>query len=167
MRTIGMGHGVESGPSTAPSLDKVSLDFVFTDDELILKISGWDVVWSLHREVRAPIDAVTSITVQAKEPLIDELAFRLRGGSMPGVVMAGRFSVWKRYQHHEKERQFWLTKRKSEVLVVQTAIAQPSRLVLEVPDAREQARLLTEELAAHRFGADSAADPAIDDHEGG
>lgn len=127
----------------------MAIDFEFDDGDLVVRISGWDIVWSLHRTVRVPVGAIERVYVQAKDPLQNELAFRIRGGSMPGVVMAGRFSVWKKHRTRDGERQFWLTKRAAEVLVIDTDVASPARLVLEVPEPRALQRELSDRIARH------------------
>lgn len=132
----------------------MAIEFDFENGDLVVNIRGWDMVWALHRSIRVPVSAVTKVYVDAKSPLADQLAFRIRGGSMPGVVMAGRFSVWKKHQRFEGERQFWLTKRKSEVLVIDTSVASPSRFVFEMPDARAAQRELSQRLE-HESGVAS------------
>lgn len=116
---------------------------------LRLQMTRFDQIWTLRRHLEVPLDAVTRASVQAKEPLADRLAFRIRGSSIPGMLFAGTFTIWKEGRKHDKERQFWLTFRSAEVLVIETSLRSPSLIVLEVPDARQLAATVNDALEAH------------------
>ncbi len=116
---------------------------------LRLQMTKWDQIWTLRRHLEVPLESVIGASVQAKEPLADRLAFRIRGSSIPGMLFAGTFTVWKEGRKHHKERQFWLTFRRAEVLVIETSLRSPSLIVLEVPDARQLAATVNDALEAH------------------
>ena len=111
---------------------------------LRLQMTKLDQIWTLRRYLEVPLESVISASVQAKEPLADRLAFRIRGSSIPGMLFAGTFTVWKEGRKHDKERQFWLTFRGAEVLVIETDLRSPSLIVLEVPDARQLAAMVND-----------------------
>ncbi len=111
---------------------------------LQLRMTGFDQIWALRRHLEVPIADVVGASVEAKDPLADNVAFRIRGSSIPGLLIAGKYSIWKHARNHEKERQFWLTFRGAEVLVIKTSLPWPSLLVLEVPGARELATMINE-----------------------
>ena len=77
----------------------------------------------------------------ARGDLVDELAVRIRGSSIPGRVLAGSYSVWPYARVEKGDRQFWVTYWAPEVLVIDTSIPRPRRIVLETPD---QLRLVSE-----------------------
>ena len=122
----------------------VSIDIV--GDELVVSVTGPDVALALRRSISVPVAAITSVEIGFKNPLLDQLGFRIRGASIPGLLVAGTYSVWASYRRFEGERQFWFTKRATEVLVIETDIARPSRLVIETEDRHELRRRLNEEL---------------------
>ncbi|MDA3039666.1 MAG: hypothetical protein O3C27_09080 [Actinomycetota bacterium] len=122
----------------------MALQLTIDGPTLRLQMTKLDQIWTLRRHLEIPLEAVISASVQAKEPLADRLAFRIRGSSIPGMLLAGSFTVWKEGREHAKERQFWLTFRGAEVLVIDTNLRSPSRIVLEVPDRRRLAAMVNE-----------------------
>lgn len=111
---------------------------------LRLQMTRLDRIWTLRRRLEVPLESVTRASVEAKEPLADRLAFRIRGSSIPGMLFAGTFTVWKDGRKHDKERQFWLTFRGAEVLMIETSLRSPSLIVLQVPDARKLAAFVND-----------------------
>lgn len=122
----------------------VSIDVV--GSELVVSMTGWDRIWTLRRSISVPASSVTRVDVGFREPLLEQAGLRVRGSSIPGLLMAGTYTVWSDFRRHDGERQFWLVKRATEVLIIETDLVRPSRLVVEVPDPYDLRRRLNEEL---------------------
>lgn len=111
---------------------------------LRVRMTRLDQIWALRRRLEVPLAEVRRASVVAKEPLADKLAFRIRGSSIPGMLIAGSYSVWKQARTHDKERQFWLTFRGAEVLSIETALRSPSLIVLQLIDSQAVARAINQ-----------------------
>ncbi len=126
----------------------VAIDVV--GDELVVSMSSWDRIWTLRRSISVPTASVTRIDVAFRQPLMEQAGLRVRGSSIPGLILAGTYTVWSSFRQHEGERQFWLVQRATEVLVIETDLVRPSRLVVEVDDPYAQRQRLNEELQLSR-----------------
>jgi hypothetical protein len=115
---------------------------------LVVEMTGLDRLWALRRRLEVPLAEVVGASVQAKDPLVDGVAFRVRGSSIPGLLTAGSYTVWKHARSREGERQFWLTKRGAEVLAIETRLRAPSLIVLELPDCGDVARRVNDAVTA-------------------
>ena len=102
------------------------------DDELVVRLSGAQLVLSLCRTLRFPVAAVTGVCA-APRLQVPVNWLRWPGTSFPGLIKAGSFG-------RGADRDFWCVARGQQVLVVQLEPGQPyRRLVLEVPDAHADA----------------------------
>jgi hypothetical protein len=117
-----------------------------------VRMTGLDQIWALRRHLEVPLTEVSRASVEAKDPLLDRLAFRIRCSSIPGMLTAGSYTIWKEHRQLDRERQFWLTKRGDEVLVVATGLRAPSLIVLQIPRCREVAALINEAVATTAAG---------------
>ncbi len=104
-------------------------------DDLVVRLSGGDVVWAMAREVRVPRALVRSVEVVDRRSLPPGL--RLMGTYVPGLIAAGRF-------RRRGQRSFWVVRRAPRVLVVECPGARFDRLVLQVPDPHAEVARLRE-----------------------
>jgi hypothetical protein len=130
--------------ATRPS--PIRLDVVH--DQLVVRLAGKDAAFALSRGMTIPLAVVEGVAV-ARAEAVPRTGMRIPGTSIPGLLRAGSFGSG-------DQRDFWLVRRAPEVLVVQLRPGAPyRRLVLEVPDPREQARRLRPLLGGctHTFDA--------------
>jgi hypothetical protein len=105
--------------------------------ELVVRFRGWDVVWSLRREVRVPLEQVTSVRVHRPESLWSGWWHRRLGTVVPGTIKAGWFGG-------PDGRELWDVRAGADVVDLRLASPAPmSRLVLQVPDPAALVRSVT------------------------
>ena len=104
-------------------------------DDLVVRLSGADVVWALARELRVPRMLVRSVSV-AERPSLGRPGMRIGGSYLPGVLTAGRY-------RRRGQWSFWVVHRARRLLVVECVTgARFDRIVLEVPDPDGEAARL-------------------------
>ena len=123
----------------------MSLDVYVHDDRVTIDVGGADQVWCLKRHIELPIAHITSARVADVGEVKDGLGFRVGGGYWPGRMATGHFTVPGR----KGARQFWCVYRDREVLVIDTDLDSPSRVVLQHPDRDRLAWLISERIPAH------------------
>lgn len=115
------------------------LDVGIVDDELVVRVRGWDVLLAMRSQVRVAVSDVRSIAPRASAD-VPRTGLRLPGTGIPGVIRAGSYGTG-------AARDFWLVRRAAEVLVIELGPGSPyRRVVLQVPNpvamaARLQAQL--------------------------
>jgi hypothetical protein len=120
-------------------LSAVAVEITCNVDTFKLSLSGKDRILAMRGRIEIPMSAVLSASVQAKTPLINELAVRVRGSSIPTRVLSGSYTVWPHARIEKGDRHFWVTYAASEVLVVDTSLARPRRIVVQTERRRELA----------------------------
>ena len=105
------------------------------DDELIVRLDGWQRWAALKREVRAPLDSVTSAYLSR-----DANALK-RGFRWPGSHVADRMyaGTWK----SKDATDFWMMTTPHEILVIEFANQPYDRWLLSVPDPESWVRRLS------------------------
>jgi hypothetical protein len=102
-------------------------------ENLVLRITGRDAFYALCRGMTIPLDCIQGITVVAAQK-VPKKGLRWPGLEIPGALRAGSYGLGDR-------RDFWLVRKAPELLVVELESGEPyRRLILELPDVREQAR---------------------------
>lgn len=106
------------------------------DDELIVRLDGWQRWAALKREVRAPLESVTSAYLSS-----DASALK-RGHRWPGSHVAGRMyaGTWK----SKGATDFWMMNTPHEVLVIEFANQPYDRWLLSVDDPESWVRGLSD-----------------------
>ncbi|MFC7363303.1 hypothetical protein [Nocardioides astragali] len=113
--------------------------------ELTVRFHRWDVLWSLRREVRIPLEQIRSVRVCRPESLLRGWWHRRLGTVVPGIIKAGWFGG-------AGGRELWDVRTGAEVIDVCLAATRPmSRLVLQVRDPDALARTLTAALSVVRI----------------
>lgn len=108
----------------------MGVEISVTDDTLTLTISGLDALVGLARTVQVPIADITGVVVMSRQEARADLGWRVGGGYFPGLLATGWFTVPGR----KGLRQWWMSYRDPEVLVVDTSIDRPARIVVQTPD---------------------------------
>ncbi len=101
-------------------------------DELVLKMRGWDKIWALKSEVRAPLSDITDVR-RAENLSWCPRALRCPGTCLPGVITAG--SYWNR-----SGWSFWSIHNLQNAIIIESARGFYRRLIVEPenPDATLQ-----------------------------
>jgi len=95
------------------------LDVVVVADELGVRFGGWDVVWSLRREVRIPLRQIASVRVYRPEDLWSGWWHRRLNAVIPGTIKAGWFGG-------PDGRELWDVRAGSDVIDVRLAPGSPT-----------------------------------------
>ena len=115
-------------------------------DEVVCRTSGIDTALCLARELRLPLATITAVRLLSVREAKESLSWRVGGAYFPGLLATGWF-CWKDRRH---ARQWWRVYRDPEVLVIDTDLAKPARLVLQLPERAELARALGERISSDR-----------------
>ncbi len=112
------------------------------DDAVDVDFTGWDQVWALKRHLRLDMADVVEARIARQDELKADLGWRVGGTYWPGSVAAGHFTT----KGRKGVRQLWSCYRDDEVLVVQTRLDNPWRVVLQHPDRHNLAWLIAERI---------------------
>jgi hypothetical protein len=109
-------------------------------DVLDVEIRGvFDSTMCLSGDQHVPLSDITSARVASWDELRSALGWRVAGAYWPGLIATGWYAVPGR----PGARQFWAVYRdRSNLLVVDTRLERPARLVLATPDAAALAEAL-------------------------
>jgi len=120
----------------------MSVDVYVHDDRVTIDIGGLDQVWCLARHLEVAIDDVTAARVVPADDVTPDLGWRVGGGYWPHRMATGHFLV----RDRPSARQFWCAYRDREVLVIDTRLERPARIVLQHPDRDRLAWLIAERI---------------------
>ena len=113
-----------------------------TEQAFEVRLSGWDMIWSLSRRVSIPFDEITSARVVPRRDAVKRLRWRLGGTAVPGLVTAGHYSI-----RGEDGRALACIYRDREVLEVATTRWRPRLILLQHPDRHDLAWFLGERIS--------------------
>jgi len=113
------------------------------DDAVIVRFSGIHAVLAIKVLQRVAIEDVEGARLGSARELRKELGVRVGGGYWPGWLCTGHFT-WKGRQGL---RQLWSVYRDDEVLVIDTKLQRPARIVLQHPDRERLAWLINERVS--------------------
>ncbi len=106
-------------------------------EHLEISFPGAESLLTLKRRVVLPWRDVTGVRVARQADLKRELGWRVGGGYFPGWFATGHYTF--RGGGRRGERQLWCCYRAQEVLVIETRLPRPRRIVLQVGDPAELA----------------------------
>jgi hypothetical protein len=108
------------------------------DDQLVVRMSGLDRLWSLRRRIAVPLSHVRGATA---DPGVarEHAGVRAPGTHLPRVITAGTY-------YKDGERTFWNLRATEEPVVIELTDERFHRLVLGVADARATAELVERSL---------------------
>ena len=119
----------------------MSLDVHVHDDKVTIDLGGIDQVWCLKRHLEIPMADITDARVTTVAELKEGLGWRVGGGYLPGRMATGHFTM-----REPGHRQFWCVYRDEEVLVIDTTLDNPARVVLQHPDRERLAWFIGERI---------------------
>ena len=112
------------------------------NDAVDISFTGADRFLCFKDRLIVPMDEIDSARVLAVEDVKGDLGWRLAGGYWPGRFATGHFAV----RDRKNARQLWCVYRDPEVLVIDTRIERPCRIVLQHPDRHNLAWLIGERI---------------------
>lgn len=115
--------------------------FVY-DDHVTVDFSGLDRLEALRSHLEVRVADIVDARVVAQDDVKKDLSWRVGGTYWPGVVAAGRF----RTRHRKGVRQLWGVHRDPDVLLIETRLDDPWRVVLQHPDRERLAWLIAERI---------------------
>ena len=118
------------------------------DDRVTIDLDGVEQVWALARHLEVPTEHITAARVMPVDDVHHGLGWRIGGAYWPGAVAAGHFTVPDR----PGARQFWCVYRDRDVLVIDTDLERPCRLVLQHPDREFLAWIIGERAGGRTVG---------------
>jgi hypothetical protein len=127
----------------------MSVHLVVEDDAVDIRLTGLDAVAALRTHLRIAMDDVTGVHVVPTSEARRSVRWRVGGTAVPGLVMAG----WYTQRERPGARQWWSTYRDDEVLVIDTRLERPSRVVVQHPDRHDLAWFIGERLHSPGPGA--------------
>lgn len=122
----------------------MGLRVVVHDDGVDVTISGWDALLCLSSGVRLRMDQITSARVAPWTEARADMGWRVGGGYFPGWFATGWYTIPGR----KGARQLWCTYRAPEVLIIDTNLERPARLVLQHRDRHDLAWWIGERITA-------------------
>lgn len=114
-----------------------TLDVRVVPGELHVRFLGLDVLWSMRREIRIPLDHLVTVRVHRPASLWSGWWHRRLGTVIPDTIKAGWFGG-------RGSRELWDVRGGADVIDLWLAPPTPvARLVLQVPDPHALAQRLT------------------------
>lgn len=117
---------------------------VVDDDAVDIRLTGVDALYALRSHLRIAMPSITRVAVMPVAQARRSIGLRVGGTAFPRLVLAGWFSDRRR----RGARQWWSTYRDDEVLVVDTRLRRPSRVVVQHPDRHDLAWWIGERIGS-------------------
>ena len=115
-----------------------------SDDAVDVRFTGADrLITFAHGGVHLCMSDIVAARVVPRQGLREDLGWRVGGGYFPGRLATGWFAV----KGAKGRRQLWCVYRDDEVLVIDTRLDRPCRVVLQLPDRHDIAWYIGERLA--------------------
>lgn len=124
----------------------MAFELSLNDSELRLTISGLEALICFSQGLEIAISDLVGARVETRREAKKQIGLRVGGGYIPGVLATGHFTI----RGEKGARQFWHVFRDPEVLVVETRIDRPRRLVLQASNRVELAARINDLVAKAR-----------------
>ncbi len=137
------GLAVPSG--TLGSLAGMAVTLLVHDDSIDLQITGWfDRAMCLSSGLTLPLTEITGARLVGFDEAKASIALRVGGTWVPGLIATGWYAV----RGRRGARELWAVFRdREQVLVIDTTLDRPCRIVLGHPDRERLAWWINERLA--------------------
>ena len=108
----------------------MGVKITYDQDKLRISCSGIDRIYTFASAMEVPRSAIRSARVMDIAEAKEDLGWRVGGGYFPGRLATG----WFLSRGNTSGRQWWCTYRDREVLVIDTTLKSPSRVVNQTPE---------------------------------
>lgn len=127
----------------------MTVDLVVHDDAVELQITGWfDRAMCVSSGVRIPFADIVRAEVTSWDTARAQMGWRVGGTYWPGKIATGWYMVRDNGDLQKGVRQLWAVfKYREKILVIDTKLDRPCRLVIGRPDADVLAAEINERLA--------------------
>src|SRR6478735_8827783 len=112
------------------------------DDAVDIDFTGWSRAWALKGHVELAMSDIVEARVASRAELVADLGWRVGGTSWPGKVIAGHYTT----RGRKGVRQLWDTYTDQELLLVETRLDRPWRVVLQHQDREFLAWVISERI---------------------
>lgn len=131
----------------------MTVNLVVCDDAIDVEVTGWfDRAMCLSSGFRLPMADIVGARLGTWDEARADLGWRTGGAYWPGLIATGWYSV----RDRPGVRQWWAVFRgRDELLVIDTRLDKPCRLVLAHPDRARLAWWINERVARTATGHDS------------
>jgi len=110
------------------------------DDAVDIDFTGWSRVWALKGHLELAMSDIVEARVASRAELVADLGWRVGGTSWPGKVIAGHYTT----RGRKGVRQLWDTYTDQELLLIETRLDRPWRVVLQHQDRAFLAWVISE-----------------------
>jgi hypothetical protein len=118
----------------------VSVHVFVADDEVDITFDGADRWTTFSSGITLAMSDIVAARVAPVDEVRPTLGWRVLGGYFPGRLTTGHFTA----KDREGGRQLWCVYRDPEVLVIETRLDRPARVVLQTEDRANLAWLINE-----------------------
>jgi len=112
------------------------------DDAVDIDFTGWSRAWALKGHVELAMSDIVEARVASRAELVADLGWRVGGTSWPGKVIAGHYTT----RGRKGVRQLWDTYTDQELLLLETRLDRPWRVVLQHQDRDFLAWVISERI---------------------
>lgn len=112
------------------------------DDAVDIDFTGWNRVWAFQNHVRLAMDDIVDARVANRAELRKDVAWHVWGTCWPGTVTSGHYST----RGRKSVRQLWDVYSDDEVLLIETRLDRPWRVVLQHQDREFLAWIIAERI---------------------
>ena len=112
------------------------------DDAVDIDFTGWSRVWALKGHVELAMTDIVEARVASRAELVADLGWRVGGTAWPGKVIAGHYTT----RGRKGVRQLWDTYTDQELLLIETRLDRPWRVVLQHQDRDFLAWVISERI---------------------
>lgn len=116
----------------------MAIDIKVRDDEVVVALTGFDRILALKSRLAMRRDRISAVEVMKRAELKPEARpswLRMPGAHVPGLVRHGSYGI-------DPFREFWAVYQQEDVLVMSLREWEYVRLVLGVPNPRDDASQL-------------------------
>jgi hypothetical protein len=116
---------------------------VFVHDDVVdIDFTGWNRIWALSSHVELKMADIVDARIASRAELLEGIGWRVGGTYVPGKVASGRYTT----KGRKGVRQLWDVYTDTELLVIETRLDDPWRVVLQHPDRDFLAWIISERI---------------------
>jgi len=120
----------------------MSMNVFVHDDVVDIDFTGWNRIWALSSHVELKMADIVDARIASRAELLEGIGWRVGGTYVPGKVASGRYTT----KGRKGVRQLWDVYTDTELLVIETRLDDPWRVVLQHPDRDFLAWIISERI---------------------